>query len=179
MGLIDKIQGLFQQASTAQQLPKSEDVLAKANFSVDPVSDFRYQEYEPTQFLDQLYSSDVRPSGISNETLRLLSFRSVLVSSIISKRVNQVKTFSKYTENNLGWRLIRKDIPKEEEDEEAILEEKKEMIKAIENLGFSENPVKGSFKEFLGLFIQDSLIFDGAAIEVLRNNEGIPVAALS
>ena len=55
------------------------------------------------------------------------------------------------------------------------MEEKKEMIKAIENLGFSENPVKGSFKEFLGLFIQDSLIFDGAAIEVLRNNEGIPV----
>jgi len=137
---------------------------------------FKYQEYDDRLLLDQLYTSNVRPSGITNDTIRTLVFRSTLLSSIIQRRVWQVQSFAnpQKTRYDLGFQIEPKsgEVPTLRQQEDI-----KRLTEMVENLGFLEyDPMRGSFKDFLRLTIQDSLMFDGMCLERIYSRSGVPIA---
>ena len=128
-------------------------MLEKAiKISTTKVESFKFQEFNDRYLINQLYSSDIRPSGISNETLRTLSFKSTLLTSIIQRRKAQVECFGfrQRTMYDLGWKIVPKDINKEITP--SVSRDIEKLSEAVNNLAFlGYDPLRGSFKDFIGL----------------------------
>ena len=109
-------------------------------------SEFKFQDFNDKLLLDQLYTSDVRPSGISNETIRALTFRSILISTIIQRRIWQLQSFSTPQRNryDLGYCIEKRDSEEAPTSrEQADIDRLSNMIF---NLGFGDyDPMRGTF----------------------------------
>lgn len=140
------------------------------------MGDFKYQDFNDKLFLNQLYDSDMRPSGISNYTLSRMAFRSTLISAIIQKRVTQIQQFaipqkSKY---DLGYTIepVSNEVPTLRQQEDI-----KRLTEAVENLGFTKyDPLRGDFYTFMRLITQDTLTFDAVTFEKVYDRHGVPIA---
>lgn len=140
------------------------------------MGDFKYQDFNDKLFLNQLYDSDMRPSGISNYTLSRMAFRSTLISAIIQKRVTQIQQFaipqkSKY---DLGYTIepVFNEAPTLRQQEDI-----KRLTEAVENLGFTKyDPLRGDFYTFMRLITQDTLTFDAVTFEKVYDRHGVPIA---
>lgn len=139
--------------------------------------DFRYDEFNDRILINQLYNSDLRPSGISNNTLRTLYFRSDLISSIIQRRIWQLQTFAvqQTSRYDLGFSI-------EKRGQKDLITSRNQydidrLSDMVFNLGFNDyDPLRGTFQDFVRLTMQDSLVFDGAALERVYSRTGVPVA---
>lgn len=139
--------------------------------------DFKYDEFNDRILINQLYNSDLRPSGISNDTLRTLYFRSDLISSIIQRRIWQLQTFAvqQTSRYDLGFSI-------EKRGQKDIITSRNQydidrLSDMVFNLGFNDyDPLRGTFQDFVRLTMQDSLVFDGAALERVYSRTGVPVA---
>lgn len=139
--------------------------------------DFRYEEFNDRILINQLYNSDLRPSGITNDTLRTLYFRSDLISSIIQRRIWQLQTFAvqQTSRYDLGFSI-------EKRGQKDLITSRNQydidrLSDMVFNLGFSGyDPLRGTFQDFVRLTMQDSLVFDGASLERVYSRTGIPVA---
>lgn len=116
-----------------------------------------------------------KPSALTYETLKKMSVRNSVISSIINTRVNQVSTFSqpaRFTNDNVGYEITLRDPRKTPTDEQ------KRVIIAIEsfleNCGFSYDPSRDDFDTFLRKVTRDSLTYDQLTFEIIPDRLGRP-----
>ncbi len=157
----------------AKNLQLQNDLIKAVQFEdIKSKDTFKFQEYNDKLLLNQLYASDIRPSGISNNTLRSIAFRSTLVSSIIKRRKNQMQQFAvpQRSRYDIGFRIK----PKSGESPTLRQEEDiKRLTDALVNLGFmGYDPLRGTFKEFMGMVINDTLTFDAMCLERIWSKSG-------
>lgn len=121
------------------------------------------------------YNYKIKLSRISNKTLKEVSLRDWLVSSIIQCRVDTLARFSRpeHRRHEMGFRFLKKDshsdYTKEERDEIAQLED------FIYHCGRQEGtPIDDRmlFDEFLKLIARDVLTFGHVAIEKVLTRDG-------
>lgn len=114
-------------------------------------------------------------SRVSNKTLKDVSLRDWLVSSIIQNRLDTLIRFSRpqLKKFDMGFRIVKKDI-----DEEYTAEEKSEIenLQAfIYNCGRNKNTPdddKMLFGEFIKLTVRDALTFGHIAVEKVKTRRG-------
>lgn len=116
-----------------------------------------------------------RLSRLSNKTLKDVSLRDWLVSSIIQNRIDTLYRFSRpqIKKFDLGFRVVKQDS-----NEEYTKEERAEIenIQAfIYNCGRIENTPdddKIMFGEFLKMIVRDALTFGHVAVEKVKTRRG-------
>ncbi len=180
---IDKsLHGLAEDAAEdAADIRKSVDEMTQAT---NPQNKFRYKR---AAIVDPSMSSAMAEGGygvykpryshISNKTLKEMSLRDPIVSSIIQTRINQVARFSRPQENRYdpGFKILPVDPsmeikPGSEEEQEIAF-----LIDYVRNCGSNEQrdpKSKMDFDTFLRLVIRDRLTFAAAAIETIRTPIG-------
>jgi len=114
-------------------------------------------------------------SRLSNKSLKEVSVRDWLVSSIIQARVDTLLRFSRpeHRRHEMGFRFVKKDHNAEYSTEE--LQEIASLEDFIYNCGRKEGtPVEDRmlFGEFLKLTVRDALTFGHVAIEKVKTRKG-------
>ena len=114
-------------------------------------------------------------SSVSYSILFQMAAKCSVIGAIINTRVNQVATFSRparYTSDNVGFRVVKKDFKEQETDED------REMILSleqfIEQCGYSYDPYRDSFDTFLRKYVRDSLTYDQACFEIIPDKKHRP-----
>ena len=116
-----------------------------------------------------------RLSRLSNKTLKDVSMRDWLVSSIIQNRVDTLVRFSRPQTRkfDMGYRIVKKDREAEHTEEE-----KKEMDNLQEfiyNCGRIQNTPDEDrmlFGDFMKMVIRDALTFGNVTVEKVRTRRG-------
>lgn len=114
-------------------------------------------------------------SGLSNKTLKDVSMRDWLVSTIIQTRVDTLLRFSRpeHRRFETGFRVVKRDKNSEYTQEE--LQEIAALEDFIYNCGRREGtPAEDRmlFGEFLKLIVRDALTFGHVAIEKIKTRNG-------
>lgn len=121
------------------------------------------------------YNYKTKLSRITNKTLKEVSLRDWLISSIIQCRVDTAARFSRpeHRRHEMGFRVVKRekdsDYSQVERDEIAMLED------FIYNCGRREGvPTEDKilFGEFLKLTIRDALTFGHVAVEKVKTRQG-------
>lgn len=183
--------------STQLNLPDPQDLTPEQNQIIDEVlmtlqKDARSYNINPYDVSNSdmlssidsnspLYYIDTDNEGrLSTNTLRNLS-RHPIVSSIIQTRVNQCAEFAQFTpDEDLGFRIVLRDHEEEPSDEDK--KRIKEITSFVQNCGNETIDFELTFENFIRQIIRDSLIYDQACFEIVRNRRGdvtgfIPVDA--
>jgi hypothetical protein len=115
---------------------------------------------------DQSYNG-----GLNYDQLLSMS-RVPLVASVIQTRVNQIAEFSVPSRDgiNIGFQIRLKDRDKQpsKEEQKTI----NEMYDFITSCGDDRISFETNFESFLRMLVRDSLIYDQACFEVVRNRGG-------
>jgi hypothetical protein len=142
-----------------------EDIVARKAQVVDPYYDNASSSY----FLQR-----GRMSRISNKTLKDVSIRDWLCSSIIQNRVDTFIRFGRPTHDKykMGYKFVRRDNQQlTKEDREKI----EHLEKFIYNCGNTENVPSGdtmNFGEYLKLTVRDALTFGYVGTEKVLTRSG-------
>lgn len=129
---------------------------------------------DPLRLVSQLGYKD-RPSSITYDTLKRMSARNSVVSSVILTRVNQISSFSqpaRFTNDGIGFQIRLRDPKKSPTEEQRQVMLALELF--LEKCGFSANPARDSFDSFLRKIIRDSLVYDQVAFEIVPDRIGRP-----
>lgn len=109
--------------------------------------------------------------GLTFETLNAMS-RVPVISAVINTRINQVAEFAKAVneDDGLGFQIRLKDRKAlaTDEDKENI----RQITDFIKSCGDNRITFETDFENFLRMLVRDSLIYDQACFEVVRNTEG-------
>jgi hypothetical protein len=158
------------QENTADKLPEvpdkpSEDKKIARQFVDDPYFDM----------VSNNYNYKTKLSRITNRTLKEVSLRDWLISSIIQCRVDTAARFSRpeHRRHEMGFRFFKRDnnsdYSDQERDEIAMLED------FIYNCGRREGvPTEDRilFGEFLKLIVRDAITFGHVAVEKVKTRGG-------
>lgn len=196
MGLLDDISGAMQGlvgavggrlSSLAEGATPTandmRDMLVKAGF-VDPTLAEPTDEKPRAMFHDPYAIADwggwrERPSALTYETLRQLSMRAPVVSSIINLRTHQVAQFAMPQQGRYdrGYRIILRD--RRDKRKGMTEEEKKranEIERMLETTGYllpNEKPSqRDSFRDFVKKSVRDILTYDQWTFEKIRDRRG-------
>ena len=94
-----------------------------------------------------------------------------LISSIIGSRINQCAEFGQYSpDEDLGYKIVLKD-----EHTEMTDDDKKNIVainQFLQNCGTSVIDYELTFESFIRQIIRDSLVFDKACFEIIKNRKG-------
>jgi|11BtaG_2_1085332.scaffolds.fasta_scaffold00195_15 aryl carrier-like protein len=94
-----------------------------------------------------------------------------LISSIIGSRINQCAEFGQYSpDEDLGYKIVLKD-----EHAEMTDDDKKNIVainQFLQNCGSSVIDYELTFESFIRQIIRDSLVFDKACFEIIKNRKG-------
>lgn len=114
-------------------------------------------------------------SRISNKTLKDVSLRDWLVSSIIQNRVDTLIRFSRPQTKkfDMGFRVVKRD------ESEEYTEEERSEIENIQAFIYNCGRLKGTpdddkmlFGEFIKLIVRDALTFGHIAVEKIKTRRG-------
>lgn len=116
-----------------------------------------------------------RLSRLSNKTLKDVSMRDWLVSSIVQNRVNTLSRFARRQTRkfDMGYRVVKKD-----QAEEYSPEEKKEienLEEFIYNCGRIQNTPDDDrllFNDFIKMIVRDAITFGNITVEKVRTRRG-------
>ena len=120
-----------------------------------------------------------RPSSLTYETLRQMSVSNTMIAAIIGLRVNQVAQFARPQQGvyDKGFKIIFRD--RRDRNRPMTSEEKRkalEIERMLETTGFllpDERPSdRDSFRTFIKKFVRDTLTYDQACIELIRDRTG-------
>lgn len=117
----------------------------------------------------------MRMSRLTNKSLKEVSVRDWLVSSIIQARIDTLLRFSRpeHRRHEMGFRFVKKDHNAEYSTEE--MQEIASLEDFIYNCGRKEGtPIEDrmNFGEFLKLTVRDALTFGHVAIEKVKTRKG-------
>lgn len=95
-----------------------------------------------------------------------------LVSAIINTRVNQIAEFSipSHAGDTIGFQIRLKDSTKEPDDDELLT--RQQLYDFMEHCGDPRINYESTLESFLRMLVRDSLIFDQACFEIIRNKAG-------
>lgn len=129
--------------------------------------------WDPFAFLETLGYRE-RYSMVSYDALRKLAYKVPVFPPILQIRRKQVLLFSKqqHDENEPGFEIRNRD--KDASPSKKERHGMRDLEEWVSNTGASKAKVKDGFGAFLEKFIDDSLVLDQAAAEVVRNDKGLP-----
>jgi len=176
MGMQDELpEDYFTKNYSTNKIPEkkdgepSENVARKAVLS-DPLFDFHMNNTN--------YLAKNKITSISNRTLREITIKDWLISTIISMRCSTAVRFSRLQDQrfDMGFRILKKNI-----QDKPLTQEDVEVIKSLENFILNcgrtkDTPIhdKLSFTDFMSLIIRDILTYGNIAVEkVLTKNGGL------
>lgn len=129
---------------------------------------------DPLAIVSSLGYKD-KPNSLTYDTLKRMSSRNSVVSSIVQTRVNQVSSFTqpaRFTKDGVGFKISLRD-PKQkptEQQKRLILE----LESFIENCGYEYNPSRDDFDSFVRKILRDSLCYDQMTFEIVPDRLGRP-----
>ncbi len=139
-----------------------------------PVEDNEALVWDPFSIIEQLGFKD-RPSSITYGTLSTIVWKVPLIQSIIMTRLNQMAAFCRPMEDMFspGFRVTPSD-----NDAKLTAADRKyatKMQDMILHTGVrSSTSIETSFEYFVRSVIRDSLTYDQACFQVLKNRRGEP-----
>jgi len=116
------------------------------------------------------YFEESQTDRLTSQALYNMS-RHHIISSIIGSRINQCAEFAQYSaDEDLGYRIVLKDEREEltDDDRENILA----INKFLQQCGTNITDYELTFESFIRQVIRDSLIYDQACFEVIKNRKG-------
>lgn len=95
-----------------------------------------------------------------------------LISAIVNTRVNQIAEFAAPSPSgdSIGFMIRLKDATKEPDEDE--LKTRKQLYDFMEHCGDPRINFEGTFEGFLRMLVRDSLIYDQACFEIIRDRAG-------
>lgn len=109
--------------------------------------------------------------GLTFDTLQAMS-RVPVISAVINTRINQVSEFAKAVneDDGLGFQIRLKDrkAHASAEDKQNILQ----LTEFVKSCGDNRITFETDFEAFLRMLVRDSLIYDQACFEIVRNQDG-------
>jgi phage portal protein BeeE len=122
-----------------------------------------------------------RPSALTYDTLRTMSITNPVVGAIINLRINQVASFCtpQKTKFDRGFKIAHRDRQKSKKGMSPVEQREAEAIERyLETTGAllpSEFPRdRDSFRTLCKKFVRDTLTYDQAAVELIRDRGGKP-----
>lgn len=154
------------------------DVLPDVAEQIDPSKQIGRKAIIDDPYFENLTSQvnyKHKMSRLSNRTLKEISIRDWLVSSIIQARVDTLLRFSRpeHRRFEMGFRFVKKDHQAEYSQDE--LAEVASMEDFIYNCGRKEGTPADDrmlFGEFLKLIVRDALTFGHVSIEKVKTRKG-------
>lgn len=135
---------------------------------------------DPFALLDSMgLGYKASPSTLSYETLRAMSEKNVVVSSIIQTRINQVASFTRPQRNKfgVGFRIFPRNRRRKIHESEWEYIEKLENF--VLNMGVDRNPDRDSFETFTKKVIRDRLRYDQVNAEKVLRRNGKPHSVIA
>lgn len=157
-------------ADALPNLPENHDAsnqIGRKSFIDDP--------YFETMGIGQSVAYKFKLSRITNKTLKEVSLRDWLVSTIMQCRIDTGLRFSRpeHKRHEMGFRIIKKDVGGHYSDDE------KAEIAAIEDFIYNCGRKEGTpaddrmlFGEFIKLSVRDALTFGHVAVEKVKTRAG-------
>ena len=145
--------------------------------SSDPVAQLSHEVSPQTGISNAYLTESAEGGGV--EATRGLSYGQLyamskvpLISAIIQTRVNQMAEFTQaqMDQKHLGFQIRMKDRMKEPTDEE--LTRIREITEFMETCGDDRIAYENSFESFMRMLVRDSLTYDQACFEIVRNRKG-------
>lgn len=172
LGLISNFIEVFKigSSSSTPDYGSGSDALSKS----EPLNGPKSVVEDPIAILQSLGYKD-KPLSLTYDTLKRISIRNSVISSIISTRVNQVSTFSqpaRFTKDKVGFEIVLRDPNASPTKEQKALMLAIESF--IENCGFSYDSGRDNFDTFLRKVTRDSLVYDQLCFEVVPDRMGRP-----
>lgn len=118
-----------------------------------------------------------RNNKLSFQLLKIISENVAPIAAILTTRIEQVGMFvspARYKDNGIGYRVKLKDNGKERSEEyETLLKEQAIKIEEfILNCGSNKDSRRDDFDTFIRKLIRDSLTYDQAVFEKVRDDKG-------
>ena len=129
---------------------------------------------DPLAMVQSLGFKD-KPFSLSFDTLKKMSIRNSVISSILFTRINQVSTFSqpaRFTMDGVGYKIGLRDPKKQPNDDQKAVILALESF--LENCGFDYDPGRDNFDAFLRKIVRDSLTYDQLTFEVIPDRLNRP-----
>lgn len=157
MGLLSLFNPPLEKGPSTQDLPER----TVKSWQVDPFDYFQSGQYKD------------RPSSLTYEHLRNMSYRCDIVAAIINTRVNQVAAFAEPQADkySLGYTIQMR--AGREQGSRAAMMRAFELSQLLQTCGIPGMASDG-FEAFLRKITRDALTFDQVAIEVVPRNNGLP-----
>lgn len=137
-----------------------------------PARDPKAWNVDPVAFMESLTHRE-KPSSLSYEQLRQMSYKCDVISAIIQTRVNQVASFCnpQPDKHSYGFGIKLRDTgaPGSKASDKMALE----LTQFIQHGGIPEFG-RDNFETFLRKFTRDSMIYDQACLEVIPRQNGLP-----
>jgi|GEM_PF-1325545 len=116
------------------------------------------------------YFEEGQTDKLTIDALKNMS-RHHIISSIIGSRINQCAEFAQYSpDEDLGYKIVLKDEHAEISDDD------KQNIRALnrflQNCGTHITDYELTFESFIRQLVRDSLIYDQACFEIIKNRKG-------
>lgn len=131
--------------------------------------------FEPPILLMESLGYKDKPSSLTYDSLFAMATRDSVIASIINTRISQVSSFTKparYSSDHVGFEIQLRDT------NQNLGEKEKQEITALENFidqgGFQMMEHQDSFDTFIRKVLRDSLIYDQATFEIIRDRAGRP-----
>ena len=154
-------------ANTFVQQIRQRDESSRKSYMVDPSEFNRAFQYKD------------RNISVSYGMLRAMA-KTPIINAVIKTRVNQIAAFAEPAKDNhsMGYKIQRKLIPGMDKNNKLSKEEEIEIysiIQFIEDTGVNNEWGNDDFDTFVRKFVKDSLTFDQATFEVVRDRKGMPI----
>ena len=158
------------------QIAESMTELSKGITHAQHTMPFKSMIFDPKYHHDMSGHRE-KPTFLSNEHMRDIALKNVVVASILQTRINQVGEFARpqLDEYSMGFKIVPMDDPTREltatEKEEAAY-----ITKFILNTGEERDRKRDSFSKFLKKYVRDSLTLDASPYEIVNTYGGKPYA---
>jgi hypothetical protein len=144
----------------------------KEEAQVAPVRDVKSWKVDPFAFMESSTHRE-RPSSLSYDQLRMMSYRCDVIAAIIATRTAQVASFSdpQLDRHALGFGIQMRDG--KAPGSQAAAKEALRITDFIQNCGIPGYS-KDNFEQFLRKITRDSLVYDQMCFEIVPNRKGEP-----
>jgi len=166
---------------TAHKVGHSLGAIKKALAAVDPkpVSEFEGQAIDDEAFYSNPKEFRERPSGLSNDTLRAMSYKVPIISAIHQTRLNQVGIFGRpRTEpTEMGFIILPKSQKEQRSPTRATFRRIEQFSDFFAHCGSKwgdRHLLRPNLEGLLRMCVRDSLTFDQYAIQMNFNRKGQP-----
>lgn len=137
---------------------------------------------DPNEFNSSFHYKD-RSINVSYGMLAAMA-KTPIINAIIKTRVNQIAAFAEPVrdEYSIGYKIQKKILPGMDAKEKISKEEEIEMfsiMQFIEDTGINNEWGNDDFDTFVRKFIKDSMTYDQATFEVVRDRRGMPMEFFS